>query len=282
MVPLPPRQTWLWLVERALEEDVGSGDVTAELLPRDLAGSARVEAREPIAVAGLPVAAEVFERLDLDFEALTEDGSAAQAGDVLALVRGAARGLVTAERTALNFLQRLSGIATVTRRFCDAVSGTAAQIVDTRKTAPGWRALDKYAVRCGGGRNHRMGLHDGVLLKDNHIAALGSVAAAVKRARERAPRALRVQVEVESPEAARAALDAGAELLLVDNQPPAVIAEIVALVCGRIPVEATGRVDLKNVAAIARTGVDRISVGALTHSAPAVDVALEWNAPSSS
>ena len=281
MVPLPPRQTWLWLVERALQEDIGPGDATAELLPPELAGAARVEARESIAVAGLPMAAEAFRRLGLRFEARAEDGCGVEAGAVLAEVTGPARALVTAERTALNFLQRLSGIATTTRRFCDAVSGTAARIVDTRKTAPGWRALDKYAVRCGGGLNHRMGLYDGVLLKDNHIAALGSVAAAVKRARERAPAALRIQVEVESLEAARAALDAGAELLLVDNQPPEVIAKIVGLVRGRIPVEATGRVDLSNVAAIARTGVDRISIGALTHSAPAADIALEWNAPSS-
>ncbi len=281
MVPLPPRQAWLWLVERALEEDIGPGDATAELLPPELTGRARVEARESIAVAGLPMAAEAFQRLGLRFEARAEDGCGVEAGAVLAEVTGPARALVTAERTALNFLQRLSGIATTTRRFCDAVGGTAARIVDTRKTAPGWRALDKYAVRCGGGLNHRMGLYDGVLLKDNHIAALGSVAAAVKRARERAPAALRIQVEVESLEAASAALDAGAELLLIDNQPPEVIAKIVRLVRGRIPVEATGRVDLANVAAIARTGVDRISIGALTHSARAADIALEWNAPSS-
>jgi nicotinate-nucleotide pyrophosphorylase (carboxylating) len=227
------------------------------------------------------MAAEVFEQLGVRFEARAQDGCGVEAGVVLAEVTGPARAVLTAERTALNFLQRLSGIASVTRRFCDAVSGTAARIVDTRKTAPGWRALDKYAVRCGGGLNHRMGLYDGVLLKDNHIAALGSVAAAVKRARERAPAALRIQVEVESLEAARAALGAGAELLLVDNQPVEVIAEIVGWVRGRIPVEATGGVNLSNVAAIARTGVDRISIGALTHSAPAADVALEWNAPSS-
>jgi nicotinate-nucleotide pyrophosphorylase (carboxylating) len=190
--------------------------------------------------------------------------------------------MLTAERTALNFLQRLSGIATHTARFVAAVRGTSARIVDTRKTTPGWRTLEKYAVRCGGGTNHRSGLYDGILIKDNHIAAVGCVGDAVKRARERGHGGLRIQVEVVSRAMAREALDAGADLLLVDNQPPATIAAIVADVAGRVPVEASGGVHLENVAEIARTGVDRISIGALTHSAPAVDIALEWSAPSAS
>lgn len=283
MVELPARQTWLWLVERSLEEDLGPGDATSlALIPGELNGAARIEARSSGVLAGLPIAAEVFARLDARLEPALEDGAALSPGSAIAEVRGPARGLLAAERTALNFLQRLSGIATLTRRFRVAVEGQRARILDTRKTTPGWRALEKYAVRCGGGTNHRMGLYDGVLIKDNHIAALGSVAEAVKRARERAPAMLRVEIEVESLAGARDALEAGADLLLVDNQPPAVIAEIVALVGGRVPVEASGGVRLESAAEIARTGVDFISVGALTHSAPALDIALEWHAHSSS
>jgi nicotinate-nucleotide pyrophosphorylase (carboxylating) len=241
-----------------------------------------LEAREALVVAGLPLAAEVFARLGASLDAAVSDGARVEPGAVVARVRGSARDLLAAERTALNFLQRLSGVATQTARFVDAVRGTSARIVDTRKTTPGWRALEKYAVRCGGGENHRTGLYDGVLIKDNHIAAVGSTGDAVKRARERAPAGLRVQVEVESVAAAREALDAGADMLLVDNQPPATIAEIVRLARGRAPVEASGGVRLENVAEIARTGVDRISIGALTHSARAVDLAMEWSGRSRS
>ncbi len=283
MIALPPRQTWEWLVERALAEDIGPGDVTAEaLVPLTLAGAAVLETREPLVVAGLPIAADVFRRCGVALETLVPDGGNTPAGALLGRVRGPAASILAAERTALNFLQHLSGIATQTARFVDAARGTTARIVDTRKTTPGWRTLEKYAVRCGGGTNHRMGLYDGILIKDNHIAAVGSVGDAVKRARERAPAGLRIQVEVTSLATAREALDAGAELLLVDNQPPAVIAAIVADVAGRVPIEATGGVRLECVAEIARTGVDRISIGALTHSAPAVDIALEWSAPSAS
>ncbi len=278
---LPPRHNWDWLVERALAEDLGAGDVTsAALIPAELGGAAVIEAREALVVAGLPLAADVFERLGAAFEAAVEDGARVEPRAVVARVRGSARALLSAERTALNFLQRLSGVATQTARFVDAVRGTGARIVDTRKTTPGWRALEKYAVRCGGGENHRTGLFDGILIKDNHIAAVGSTGDAVKRAREHAPAGLRVQVEVESVAAAREALDAGADLLLVDNQPPAVIAEVVRLARGRAAVEASGGVRLENVAEIARTGVDRISIGALTHSARAVDLAMEWSARS--
>jgi nicotinate-nucleotide pyrophosphorylase (carboxylating) len=282
-VLLPPRQNWDWLVERALAEDLGTGDVTsAALIPPDLSGAAVLEAREALVVAGLPLAAEVFARLGASFDAAVADGARVEPRAVVARVRGSARDLLAAERTALNFLQRLSGVATQTARFVDAVRGTSARIVDTRKTTPGWRALEKYAVRCGGGENHRTGLYDGVLIKDNHIAAVGSTGDAVKRAREHAPAGLRVQVEVESVAAAREALDAGADMLLVDNQPPATIAEVVLLARGRALVEASGGVRLDTVAEIARTGVDRISIGALTHSARAVDLAMEWSARSRS
>ena len=283
MVALPPRQTWLWLVDRALEEDIGPGDATTRaLIPEEMQGSATLEARERVVVAGLPVAAELLGRCGVRLEALVEDGDEAEAGAALATATGPARGIFAAERAALNFLQHLSGVAGFTRRFCEAVRGTRAAIVDTRKTTPGWRALEKYAVRCGGGTNHRTGLYDGILIKDNHIAAVGSVGDAVKRAREHGSASLIVQVEVESLEMARQAIDAGADMLLVDNQPSAVIAEIVDLAGGRLPVEASGGVRLDTVAEIARTGVDRISIGALTHSAPAADISLEWNERSTS
>ena len=282
MVRMPARSSWVWLVEAALAEDLGPGDATSlAVLPDGLAGRARIEARTPTVVSGLQVAAEVFERNGAQFRAAVADGDLVASGGVLAGVDGGAQEILSAERTALNFLQRLSGIAQLTHDYCEVVRGTRAQIIDTRKTTPGWRQLEKYAVRCGGGGNHRVGLFDGILIKDNHIAAVGGVANAVKLARTRGARGLRVRAEVESLEAAREALDAGADALLVDNQPPATIAEIVALVKGRVPVEASGGVKLANVAAIARTGVDEISVGALTHSAPAADIALEWNATSS-
>lgn len=283
MTTAPPRATWLWLVEAALAEDIGPGDATSNaVLTRDARGEARLEARDAIVVAGLEIAAEVFAQCGVAFEARVADGAAATDGAELARVRGPAIGILEAERTALNFVQRLSGIATLTRRYCEAVRGTRAEIVDTRKTTPGYRTLEKWAVRCGGGRNHRLALFDGILIKDNHIAAVGCAGAAVARARERGSRHLRIRCEVESFEQAREALEAGADSLLVDNQPPDVIAKIVALCAGRARVEASGGVNLDTVAAIARTGVDEISVGALTHSAPAADVALEWTAPSRS
>jgi len=280
---LPPRATWLWLVEAALAEDLGPGDATslALLSPADR-GAAVLEARAEIAVCGLEIAREVFALRGVACELAAADGDVVEPKAPLAHVRGASLGILEAERTALNFVQRLSGVATLTRRFCAAVRGTRAAIVDTRKTTPGFRTLEKYAVRCGGGRNHRMALYDGILIKDNHIAAVGSVGAAVARARERGSPHLRVRVEVESLAQAREALDAGADALLVDNQPPSAISAIVAEARGRALVEASGGVTLESVGAIARTGVDEISVGALTHSAPAADVALEWTARSSS
>ncbi len=280
---MPPRTTWIWLVEAALAEDLGPGDATSEaLIPEEIAGVAHVEVREPATLAGMEVAREVFERNEVVWEATRLDGARVDGGVVIAVVRGSVRGILAAERTALNFLQRLSGIATLTASFCDAVRGTRATIVDTRKTTPGWRTLEKFAVRCGGGTNHRMGLYDAMLIKDNHIRAVGSVADAVKRARAQNPSGLRIQIEVESLREAQEAIEAGADALLIDNRTPPEISEIVAFAGGRSLLEASGNITLANVAEVARTGVDRISVGALTHSAPAVNIALEWNARSTS
>ncbi len=275
---LPARASWLWLIEAALREDVGTGDVTSRaLIPADSMGRARLEARSELVLCGLELAREVFARLEVAVESRARDGASLAAGQSFARLDGPARGILAAERTALNFLQRLSAVATHTRRFVRAVAGTSAVIVDTRKTTPGWRELEKYAVRCGGGRNHRMGLHDGMLIKDNHIAAVGSVGEAVRRARAH-PAAMRLPllVEVESVEAAAAAVDAGADLLMIDNQPLPVIEKIVARFGARVPIEITGGVTLEDACALARTGAARLSAGALTHNPPPVDLALEW------
>ncbi len=270
-------------MQAALDEDLGPGDATSEaLIPLDLTGSARLEARDDLVLCGLAQAAEAFARCGAALLPLSADGSEVAAGAQVAHVTGPARAILAGERTALNFVQRLSGIATITRAFCRAVADTGAAIVDTRKTTPGWRTLEKYAVRCGGGVNHRIGLFDGILIKDNHLAVVGSVAEAVKRARQAGASGLRIQVEVESLADARAALEAGADALLIDNQSPEATREIVVQVAGRVPCEATGGVTLENVAQLARTGVERISIGALTHSAPGADLALEWDASSGS
>lgn len=274
----PPRIAWDPLLRLALAEDLGAGDVTSAIAIRpDARGVARIEARAGIRVCGLTLVEAAFSAVDpsLRFEALVADGDDAGAGQPLARVSGRLRPILSAERTALNFLGRLCGVATRTRRFVEAVRGTGAAIVDTRKTTPGWRALDKYAVAVGGGVSHRMGLFDGILLKDNHVAAAGGVAAAVKSALALAPAHLRVQVEVESLADARAAVDAGADFLLLDNRSPAELAAIVQSLHGRALLEASGGVTLENVRAIAETGVQRISIGGLTHSAPSADVALE-------
>jgi nicotinate-nucleotide pyrophosphorylase (carboxylating) len=275
--PLPPRSSWEWLVEAALAEDLGAGDATTlAVIPPDAQGSAELVARHELVIAGLETAEEVFARCGARFEATRVDGERLAAGGCMARIDGPSAAILSGERTALNFLQRLCGVATQTARFCARVEGLLARIVDTRKTTPGWRALEKYAVRCGGGTNHRMGLFDGILIKDNHIAAVGSVRCAVALARERAPFGLKVQVEVESLDQVREALDAGADALLIDNQAPPRVAEIVRSVAGRAELEASGGINLENVAEYAATGVDRISIGALTHSAPAADISLEW------
>jgi nicotinate-nucleotide pyrophosphorylase (carboxylating) len=277
-VELPPPRTWRALVERALDEDLGPGDVTSALVvPPDAEAPGVIEARQDLVVCGIEVARAVFAAIEprLAFETAVADGEAVAAGTVLARVRGPLRALLAGERTALNFLQRMSGVATATRRYVEAVAGTGAEIVDTRKTVPGWRALDKYATAVGGARNHRVGLYDGILLKDNHVAFAGGVVPAVKGALAAAPAGLRVQVEVESEEDAQAAVDAGADFLLLDNCGVDVLRRIASRLRGVAVLEASGGVTLGNVRTVAETGVHRISIGALTHSAPAVDIALE-------
>jgi nicotinate-nucleotide pyrophosphorylase (carboxylating) len=275
---MPPAETWLPLVELALSEDIGPGDATSALvIDADREGDAVIEARQPLVVCGLAVAAEVFQQIDADVtaHARVRDGDGAEAGDVLLELGGNLRALMAGERTALNFLLHLSGVATLTRRFVDAVAGTSARIVDTRKTLPGWRTLEKYATAVGGASNHRVGLFDGILLKDNHVALAGGVVPAVKAALAAAPHNLRVQIEVESEQDAVAAVEAGADFLLLDNRAPDELRRIAERLQGRATLEASGGVTLENVRAIAETGVHRISIGALTHSAPGADVALE-------
>lgn len=267
------------LIELALEEDLGAaGDVTSRaVVPEDLAAQAVVVAKEPLVVAGTEAARRVFMRADsrLIVQVLLADGAAAAPGDIVLRAEGSARSLLAAERTALNFLQRLSGIATHTRRAVQELAGTRTRLLDTRKTAPGWRALEKAAVRSGGGTNHRQGLYDAVLVKDNHVAAAGSVQEAVRRARAAG---LPVEVEVKSLEEVDGALEAGAERLLLDNFQLDALRAAVARIGGRAQTEASGGVTVGTLRAIAGTGVDFVSMGALTHSAPAADLtlALSW------
>ena len=278
-MPLPPDFDLTDFVTRVLAEDLGrDGDVTsAATIPADAQFTAEMNCREPIVVAGIEIAEAFFRALDSDVqvEALVNDGDQLAAGTVLMRLRGNARAMLTAERSALNTLQHLSGIATLTRRYVDAIAGTGAILLDTRKTIPGLRVLDKYAARMGGAQNHRMRLDDGVLIKDNHVAVRGGVAEAVKRARE-ADTGLQVQVEVDRIEQIEPALAAGADRLLLDNMPPPVLREAVDLVRGRVPLEASGGVNLDTIRAIAETGVDDISVGRITQSAPAVDIGLDY------
>jgi nicotinate-nucleotide pyrophosphorylase (carboxylating) len=260
----------------ALAEDLGDGDVTTEAtVDADATGSADLVVKEPGVVCGLAVAEAVFRAVDpeLRFERLVEEGASVAAGTAVARVAGPERAILTGERTALNFLARLSGIATLTRRYVDAVEGTGAAILDTRKTTPGLRALEKHAVVTGGGRNHRFGLDDGVLVKDNHLRAAGSVASAVDRLRAATP--LPIEVECDTLEQVSEALAAGAEAILLDNMIPDQLRAAVALARGRARLEASGGVTLENVRDVAETGVDEISVGALTHSARSLDVSLE-------
>ncbi len=265
------------LIRIALEEDIGPGDVTtaATVAPGTMA-RAELVAKEDFVLAGIDIARRVFAHVDgkVAFEALIRDGQTARRGEVLAWLKGDAASLLQGERVALNLLQRLSGVATLTARFVKEVEGTGATIVDTRKTTPGLRALEKYAVRVGGAGNHRMALYDGVLIKENHIAAAGGIPLAVSRARQRAPHTLKIEVEVRDLAEVAAALDAGADILLLDNMDLAQLRAAVELVAGRAVCEASGGVNLDTVRVIAETGVDLISVGALTHSYRAVDISM--------
>ena len=267
-------------VRRVLAEDMGSGgDITsAATIASDARFTAEMNCRQPIVVAGLEVAAAFFRALDRDvrIDMLVNDGDAVGAGAVLMRLEGNARAMLAAERSALNTLQHLSGIATMTRTYVEKIVGTGATLLDTRKTIPGLRVLEKYAARMGGAENHRMRLDDGLLIKDNHVAVASGVAEAV-RAAKAANTGFPVQVEVDRLDQIEAALEAGADRLLLDNMPPPVLREAVALVAGRVPLEASGGVNLETIRAIAETGVDYISVGRITQSAPAVDVGLDYS-----
>ena len=265
------------VIQFALKEDIGAGDVTsASVIPESLRFHGVMRARHAMVVAGLPVAAEVFSILvpDADFRVIQEDGDLVEAGAVLAEMRGPARGLLTAERTALNLLQFMTGIATVTHSYVEKIRGTGCTLLDTRKTVPGLRRLSKYAARCGGAQNHRMGLFDGVLIKDNHVAICGGVGEAVRRARAQNTK---IEVECDTLAQVREAVDAGADIILLDNMTPEQLREGVAIVNGRTKTEASGGVNLDTIRAIAETGVDYVSVGRITQSAPAADIGLDWS-----
>jgi nicotinate-nucleotide pyrophosphorylase (carboxylating) len=271
------------LIDLALEEDLGPGDVTTQaLIPADLMGEAHIRAKQQLVVAGLPLAARVFQKLDASiiFEVQMADGrevaDGRQVADGTALARlsGPVAAILTGERVALNFLQRLSGIATFTRQMAARIAGSGAVLVDTRKTTPGWRVLEKYAVRLGGARNHRFGLYDGVLIKNNHLTAVGSITAAVRLAQEKAHHLLKIEVEVTNLKGLTEALDAGADLILLDNLDDAALRQAVELTQGRAVLEASGGMTPERLPRVAATGVNLISMGALTHSAPASDIHL--------
>jgi nicotinate-nucleotide pyrophosphorylase (carboxylating) len=264
-------------VERALAEDIGSGDVTARLVPQNETAHARVLTREAAVLCGSAWFEEVFRQIDAAIAVKWQagDGDRVTPNQVLCEVQGRARGMLTAERTALNFLQTLSGVATRTRAFVDAIAGTKAIVLDTRKTLPGLRQAFKYAVHCGGASNHRMGLFDGVLIKENHIAAAGGIEPALRQARKIAGK-IPVQIEVESLAQLNSAIEAGAELILLDNFDLAGLREAVKVTAGRAALEASGGVTLDTVRAIAETGVDRISIGTLTKDVHAVDLSMRF------
>ncbi|HBX22874.1 MAG TPA: carboxylating nicotinate-nucleotide diphosphorylase [Desulfotomaculum sp.] len=266
------------LIDRCLEEDIGPGDITTNsVVPPDLKTTAFIKTKQDGMVAGLPVARAVFLRLDpeLIFTPLVAEGAAVTAGTVLARLEGRARTILTGERLALNFLQRLSGVATITSRLVQLVADYPVRVVDTRKTTPGLRVLEKYAVRMGGGHNHRLGLFDAVLIKDNHIQAAGSISQAVKRAKMAVSHTVKIEVEAEDLAGVTEALEAGADIIMLDNMEPETMARAVKLVNGRALLEASGGITAHTLVATAAAGVDVISVGALTHSAPALDISLD-------
>jgi nicotinate-nucleotide pyrophosphorylase (carboxylating) len=268
-------------IKRALEEDIGDGDVTTNgIVPLEATLRGNIVAKQSGVIAGLAVAEAVFHQLDeqVTFRAMVNEGSLVLSRTTIAELDGSARALLTGERAALNFLGRMSGIATVTRQFVDAVSETRARILDTRKTAPGLRTLDKLAVKIGGGENHRTGLFDMILIKDNHIDFAGSITSAVNRVRQTATN-LEIEVEARTLKDVREALDLGINRILLDNMTVETMRQAVELTGGRAKLEASGNVTLENVAEVARTGVDFISIGALTHSPKVFDVSLEWVAP---
>lgn len=266
------------LIDAALDEDIGHGDITtANLVAADAAGIGRIIAKQDLVVAGLPIAMMVFLRLDPTacFQSDVAEGRFVKKGAILLTVSGTMAALLTAERTALNFLQRLCGIATQARALVKKLDGSKTRIVDTRKTTPGLRVLEKYAVQTGGAGNHRMGLYDGVLIKDNHIAASGGIAAAVAAIRSKVSHLVKIEVEVSDFEQLKVALEADADIIMLDNMSPEQIRKAVTMVAGRAKIEVSGNVTAQNISQMAESGVDLISVGALTHSAAAVDISMD-------
>jgi nicotinate-nucleotide pyrophosphorylase (carboxylating) len=261
----------------ALREDVGTGDITSRAaIAPNTRGVGRFTTKQSLVVAGIPVLEELVRLVDpqLEFRALVQDSAAVGSGTVLAEIAGSAHSILIAERTSLNVLQRLCGIATLTKQYVDRVQGTRARIIDTRKTAPGLRALDKYAVTCGGGANHRVGLFDGVLIKNNHLVFHRSIAHAVHEARSHVGHLVKIEVEVRTIDELRMAIDAGADVIMLDNFDPTQTRRAVEIIAGRVPLESSGGITLDTVRSFAEAGVDYISVGALTHSVSAVDIHL--------
>ena len=274
------KDDYLPLIKSALSEDIGSGDVTTNaLIPQDSFASGVMIAKEPLVVAGIDLAIASFKELDdsVDFSVEVLDGQDGDFFQPLLRIHGPARALLTAERTALNFLQRLSGIATLTAKYVKQVEGTGAKILDTRKTIPGWRILEKYAVVCGGGMNHRIGLYDQAMVKDNHLVAVGgNIIEAVLRIRETYPE-IKVEVEADTVQQAQSAAEAGADIILLDNMSYDELRQSVELINGRSSTEASGGITMETVREVAETGVDYISIGALTHSAPSVDIGFNFD-----
>jgi nicotinate-nucleotide pyrophosphorylase (carboxylating) len=268
---------WKKHIQLWLDEDLMEGDLTEALIPKQKIGQAWITAKADGLIAGLPIATLVFQELDpqIQVTCMTEDGKEVKRGDVLLKLEGPMSSLLAGERLALNLLQRLSGIATMTQRYVENVKGLPVRIVDTRKTTPGLRGLEKYAVRMGGGHNHRFGLYDAAMIKDNHIKAAGGITQAVTKLRQTIPHTVKIEVEVESIEQVKEALDVESDIIMLDNMSNDLMSEAVALIGGRAIVEASGGVSLETVRAIAETGVDIISVGALTHSVTALDISMD-------
>lgn len=265
------------IIENALKEDIGEGDVTTDLLYReDIRCDAIIQAKEEGIIAGLPIAERIFRKLNNDIQWVENkrDGESVAKGDILVKIHGSGKAILTGERVALNFIQRLSGIATLTSKFVKAVEGLSAKITDTRKTVPGLRILDKYAVRTGGGHNHRMGLYDGVLIKDNHLKLIGSITEAIRRIKKMTGGRFQIEVETSRLEEVREALAAGADIIMLDNMSLNKMRKSVEMINGRALIEASGGITLRNVRRVAETGVNIISIGSLTHSPKALDISL--------